>query len=359
MIFTNTVFRFFTVLLVASMLQFASSAYAVNRNDMFAELDNINTDWNDISVDLWINDFENNPDPGVMVGDRLTYRVETDTPAYFALILVDARGNVSVLKPDADAQSGISGPSQSLVFPNEEQSKLGLNRIEQAEPLGKETIFLLASDKPLPTSVFGIDSSSDYATYGNDLDKVKNLVGRLNSFPEPVKLASARYEYYVDSDTQFSTRGIRREISDRIEEVEVTTNAVKIANAEINPEVAPITSTPIVINDINFEYDSDVLTSSGINQLEVLGSELVDRQGQNDLPKIKLTGHTDSTGPAEYNMYLSEKRSNASKRFLVEVFGLPEESIDTYGMGESAPIAPNDTVEGRARNRRVGVEIVQ
>ncbi|MFK8083364.1 MAG: OmpA family protein [Granulosicoccus sp.] len=351
--------RYLSLLVLVITVHVAGTAHAVNRNDMFAELEKINVSWKDVAIKFWINDFENESDPGVLVGDRLTYRAVSDQPAFFAFILIDARGNVAALKPDATADGGISGASRTLVFPDEQQSEMGLNVIEQAEPLGKETIFLLASDQALPASVFEIGAREDYVNYGNDVDRVRALVTRLNKYADSLNLTSLRYEYYVDSDTQFSTRGIRREITERIEEVEVTTNAVVIANAEATDTVLPIKSTPIVINDINFEYDSDVLTSSGINQLEVLGSELVDRQGQDDLPRIVLTGHTDSTGPADYNMSLSEKRSAASKRFLVEEFGLPADFINTHGLGESQPITPNDTKEGRARNRRVGVEIVQ
>ena len=351
----NKATHFFILTLILFLSQLSTSAYALNRNEVFAEIEKLNTNWNDISINLWINDFENDADPGVLIGDRLVYHVKTDKPAYFAFVFVDAKGSISVLKPDALDDSTASN---SLMYPSDDKSKSYQGLILQADPLGRETIYLLASDKKLPTEFFNIDSQLDYAAYGEDITEVKDLIARLNAQTKTTKLAVKRYTYLVDSDTQISTRGIRREVSDRMEEVENSVNSVAVA-APDTPAIDPVTSTPLDINDINFEYDSDLLTSTGVNQLEILGSELLDRQEQDDMPRIQLTGHTDSIGSADYNMELSEQRSMASKRFLINEFGLPADYIETYGKGESAPVESNDTDAGRAKNRRVEFVIVQ
>lgn len=351
----NLVCRWFLVLLLAGL---SGVAYAVNRNDVYAELENLNNNWDDISIGVWINDFKDEPYPGVLVGDRITYHVQTDKPAYFVFIFVDSKGSTAILKPDALPASGITQAVESLTFPVVGENDFSQGFIEQAEPLGKETIFLVATDQQIPASELGIDEFSDYVSFGNDIGKIKNIVSRFNSYTNTVKLSYVRYEYFVDSDTQFSTRGIRREISERIEEV-VAITPVRIPQAQALDSVPERTSSPLVINDINFEYDSDVLTDTGRSQLEVLGSELLDRQEQNELPRVRLTGHTDSVGPETYNMELSKRRSIASKLFLVEELGVPADYIDINGMGESAPIMANDSAKGRARNRRVEFEIVQ
>ena len=347
-----------------SLFFVGGSAHAFNRNDVFAELDQLSVSWNDISIKIWINDFRDDPDPGVLIGDRLTYNVEADKSAYFALILVDARGNTAVLKPDALATNGLDQASENLKFPAIEVNSTDQGIIEQSGPLGKETIYLIASDKNIPAKVFSLGASADYVYFGADIDKVRNLVSQLNSVSSSTRLTSVRYEYFVDSDTQFSTRGIRREVSSRVDELEDETKPVKEVQVAVKPIVddEPVTrikSSPLVINDITFEYDSDVLTDTGVNQLEILGSELIDRLEQNELPRVLLTGHTDSSGSAEYNMALSKRRSAASKRFLVDELGLPGDFIDTHGMGEAAPMVANDTDSGRARNRRVEFEIVR
>ena len=67
---------------------------------------------------------------------------------------------------------------------------------------------------------------------------------------------------------------------------------------------------------------------------------------------IEIAGHTDSTGSAEYNQKLSERRAEAVAQYL-EGQGLRSDRIITVGAGETRPVAPNDTPEGRQANRRV------
>jgi OOP family OmpA-OmpF porin len=67
---------------------------------------------------------------------------------------------------------------------------------------------------------------------------------------------------------------------------------------------------------------------------------------------IQIEGHTDSQGPAEYNLALSERRAQAVKDLLVEN-GISANRLSIKGFGESLPLATNDTPEGRAENRRV------
>jgi outer membrane protein OmpA-like peptidoglycan-associated protein len=67
---------------------------------------------------------------------------------------------------------------------------------------------------------------------------------------------------------------------------------------------------------------------------------------------IDITGHTDSVGAADFNQRLSEKRASSVARYLESQQVLPQRII-TSGLGFDAPIASNDTPEGRAQNRRV------
>jgi OOP family OmpA-OmpF porin len=72
---------------------------------------------------------------------------------------------------------------------------------------------------------------------------------------------------------------------------------------------------------------------------------------------VVLEGHTDSTGPAEYNMGLSERRAAAVKKLLTETYGISADHIEVRAFGETQPIADNDTEEGRAKNRRVDISV--
>jgi outer membrane protein OmpA-like peptidoglycan-associated protein len=72
--------------------------------------------------------------------------------------------------------------------------------------------------------------------------------------------------------------------------------------------------------------------------------------------KIRIEGHTDDRGADASNQALSQARADAVRGFLIER-GMPSDRVEAVGKGESAPIAGNDTSEGRATNRRVEVVV--
>lgn len=76
-----------------------------------------------------------------------------------------------------------------------------------------------------------------------------------------------------------------------------------------------------------------------------------------DNPEIRvyIVGHTDNIGGLDYNMELSRRRAENVAKELVEKYGIQRERLKTFGVGPLAPIASNDTEEGRAKNRRVEI----
>jgi OOP family OmpA-OmpF porin len=74
--------------------------------------------------------------------------------------------------------------------------------------------------------------------------------------------------------------------------------------------------------------------------------------------KIELQGHTDSTGPDQYNLNLSQKRAESVARYLTDA-GVPAGQVVPKGYGESEPIADNKTADGRAQNRRVVMKVLE
>ncbi|MBN2283836.1 MAG: OmpA family protein [Deltaproteobacteria bacterium] len=106
---------------------------------------------------------------------------------------------------------------------------------------------------------------------------------------------------------------------------------------------------PVVLEGIVFDFDSAVIKEGSKRILDM--TALKSLQDNPEL-RIKITGHTDSAGPDEYNRMLSMKRAEAVKEYLVSM-GIAGERIETEGMGETSPIASNDTAEGRSKNRRV------
>jgi OmpA-OmpF porin, OOP family len=105
--------------------------------------------------------------------------------------------------------------------------------------------------------------------------------------------------------------------------------------------------------DAFFDFDKSVLKPEGKTTLQNLVAQLKNT----DIEVVVATGHTDWTGSDAYNMKLSMRRAKAVKAFLVSK-GIPEARIFVEGKGERNPIADNHTREGRAKNRRVDIEVV-
>jgi outer membrane protein OmpA-like peptidoglycan-associated protein len=73
---------------------------------------------------------------------------------------------------------------------------------------------------------------------------------------------------------------------------------------------------------------------------------------------IEIEGYTDSVGPKAYNDQLGMERAMAVKRYLYEQYQIPLHKINVISFGSENPVAPNDTREGRAKNRRVVIKIL-
>ncbi|MFK3738500.1 outer membrane protein OmpA [Massilia sp. TN1-12] len=105
--------------------------------------------------------------------------------------------------------------------------------------------------------------------------------------------------------------------------------------------------------DAFFDFDKAVLKPAGQASLDDLVSKLKDI----NLEVIIAVGHTDSVGTDAYNQKLSVRRAEAVKAYL-QGKGVESSRIYTEGKGESQPVADNKTAEGRAKNRRVEIEVV-
>lgn len=105
--------------------------------------------------------------------------------------------------------------------------------------------------------------------------------------------------------------------------------------------------------DTLFDFDKSVVKPEGKKVLD----RLVDQAKSMNLEVMIAVGHADWTGPEAYNQKLSERRAAAVKAYLVSK-GIPAGKIHTEGKGETQPVADNKTREGRAKNRRVEVEVV-
>src|SRR6266550_7269933 len=103
---------------------------------------------------------------------------------------------------------------------------------------------------------------------------------------------------------------------------------------------------------ILFPFNSTEILPDGRTNLQSLANSL-EKYPNSD---ILIVGHTDSVGTDAYNLDLSQRRAQAASAYL-QSLSVPAARLRTVGKGESEPIQPNDTEDGRARNRRVEIAI--
>ncbi len=124
------------------------------------------------------------------------------------------------------------------------------------------------------------------------------------------------------------------------------------------PSYAAVPKPPplkrIIMKGVNFAFASSEISS---HAKAILAGELTILK-EHPYAKFEIAGHTDSIGPEVYNQFLSEKRGEAVKDYLISK-GVKARRIKVIGYGESMPIATNDTKEGRAKNRRVEIDITR
>ena len=101
-----------------------------------------------------------------------------------------------------------------------------------------------------------------------------------------------------------------------------------------------------------FDTGSDVLSDNA----KVVIAKLANDLRSLDIKKLRLFGHTDNVGSAEFNRTLSTKRAESVAQ-AVSLHGFAQENLERRGFGFDRPLAGNDTPEGRAKNRRVAVVV--
>jgi len=133
--------------------------------------------------------------------------------------------------------------------------------------------------------------------------------------------------------------------AEAIEASDITTALAVPRGTRIEPSAPPTVRLPIF-----FEFNSAELRPEGRALLDKVGAAL----SSDELTTFRFSveGHTDSVGSENYNGPLSAKRAEAVKAYLMAQ-GVPPERLGTVGHGEMAPVADNDTDDGRQRNRRV------
>jgi outer membrane protein OmpA-like peptidoglycan-associated protein len=112
----------------------------------------------------------------------------------------------------------------------------------------------------------------------------------------------------------------------------------------------------MVLSDdsVKFPTDQHALSTEAESRLMEFAQRL---KTENKNVYVEIQGHTDATGPKDYNEKLGEERAEAVRRYLNEQ-GVALNRMATISYGMEVPVAPNDTKEGRAQNRRVVIVVL-
>jgi len=118
------------------------------------------------------------------------------------------------------------------------------------------------------------------------------------------------------------------------------------------PEPTPVMERKFVLRNVYFDFDRDSLRPDA---LPILDGALAELREDEDIAVV-AEGHADNKGSEKYNLGLSRRRAERVKKYLVDR-GVAESRVRVEAAGETKPAAPNDTPEGRAKNRRVEIRV--
>lgn len=111
---------------------------------------------------------------------------------------------------------------------------------------------------------------------------------------------------------------------------------------------------PVSNVSVTFGFDKAVLTKDDRGKLDAFAAQL----GSVKSYILEMTGGTDSTGSAQYNYDLSQRRADAVVQYLASKYGIASRRFYLIGIGKDKAVVPNTTVEGRKQNRRVEVQLL-
>lgn len=111
---------------------------------------------------------------------------------------------------------------------------------------------------------------------------------------------------------------------------------------------------PVVEQSVKFGFDKADLDKKSKAALDEVGAQIPNTKGY----IIQVEGSTDSTGNAEYNYQLSQRRASAVIQYLASKYNVPANKIYVIGLGKDKPVEKNSTAKGRAENRRVDVRLM-
>jgi outer membrane protein OmpA-like peptidoglycan-associated protein len=175
------------------------------------------------------------------------------------------------------------------------------------------------------------------------------------TYSDPV---SGNYEIHLPGGELY---GLRAEAKDHISEnrnLDLRNNKTNTLQEDVKLEPIQIAAikenVTITLNNIFFDWDKATLKPESFPEL----NRIVTMMTEKPTMQVEIAGHTDSTGPDNYNMALSERRAKSVGKYLVEK-GVTVERISVVFFGETKLIDLTNTKAGNAKNRRVEFKILK
>jgi OmpA-OmpF porin, OOP family len=172
---------------------------------------------------------------------------------------------------------------------------------------------------------------------------IKDVDARAQAGIQQVNQAAAAADQKAQAAGQQAAQA-QQSADNAVHRVDVLSNAV--ANLD-NYRVVSETS-------VHFGFDKDFLTKQAKEELDKLAATVPNTKGY----IITVEGGTDSTGPADYNYSLSERRADSVIQYLGTRYNIPAHKIYLIGLGKDKPVEDNKTRDGRAANRRVDIRLM-
>lgn len=188
---------------------------------------------------------------------------------------------------------------------------------------------------------------------GNNDDE-KNYQKKDQKYHMSVWVQKTRVRIYQNETKIFDVPRAFPDLAVKMDRLRFEENAAMVSNIRIAvgaPDTRNklMTEGKLVTYGIYFDVNKDVVKPESYGTLKDIAAVL------NEVPdvKVKILGHTDADGQDAANLDLSKRRAASVKAELAKSFGVNADRLETDGMGESQPVAPNDTPVNKALNRRV------
>lgn len=202
-----------------------------------------------------------------------------------------------------------------------------------------------------------VKAGAAFVSYGNQDDQnIFGAVGLSYNLFDNIDV-QAEYQHINDIDISTTninantfTLGFRSKFGGTTEPAPEPVEEVLVEEVVVEEVVVVKSFETQLVDSGSFELNSFELKPESKAKL----NELVTFMNEYPQANVEVVGYTDSTGAAEYNLKLSEKRAQSVANEL-EAQGIDASRISVFGQGENNPIASNETHEGRVKNRRVEV----